>query len=93
MRAACAPQQEESGLRSDAILSQATGNWGCGVFGGEPLLKALLQVTRRKKKRTREKSLQGTRAVETERVWEWGQCGVWKRHTRTHTERQTETGR
>jgi poly(ADP-ribose) glycohydrolase len=33
-----------AGFRRDARnLTIATGNWGCGVFGGDPALKAILQ--------------------------------------------------
>lgn len=41
VRAACLGDlQEGAGQRQTAF---ATGNWGCGVFGGDPQLKALIQ--------------------------------------------------
>ncbi|KAM4703493.1 poly(ADP-ribose) glycohydrolase [Rhinophrynus dorsalis] len=32
------------GVNPQNLSAVATGNWGCGVFGGEPRLKALLQL-------------------------------------------------
>jgi len=30
---------------NEEAAAVATGNWGCGAFGGDPQLKALIQVT------------------------------------------------
>merc|ERR1719229_587742 len=35
-------KEEKSGLAPVAAV--ATGNWGCGAFGGDPHLKALIQL-------------------------------------------------
>ena len=35
------PDQKQ---REDVRFGIASGNWGCGVFGGDKLLKALLQA-------------------------------------------------
>ncbi|XP_077481464.1 poly(ADP-ribose) glycohydrolase isoform X1 [Stigmatopora argus] len=32
------------GEHADNLSAVATGNWGCGIFGGDPCLKALLQM-------------------------------------------------
>ncbi|KAG7267659.1 hypothetical protein CRUP_002027, partial [Coryphaenoides rupestris] len=32
------------GVKSECLSAVATGNWGCGVFGGDTRLKALLQM-------------------------------------------------
>ncbi|KAJ8365692.1 hypothetical protein SKAU_G00145230 [Synaphobranchus kaupii] len=32
------------GVKSQNLSAVATGNWGCGVFGGDTMLKALLQI-------------------------------------------------
>ena len=43
VKAYCAFKRS-TGVPRDYQVAVATGNWGCGAFGGEPYLKALLQL-------------------------------------------------